>query len=52
MLIAWKVLLALQEKKLPYNSNLIEFSKQQHKTPEFLQMNPRGIKTNNRPYSP
>lgn len=39
---AWRVLLALEIKKLPYESKLIEFSKQGHKTPEFLKMNPRG----------
>lgn len=39
---AWRVLLALEIKKLPYVSKLIEFSKKEHKTPEFLRMNPRG----------
>ena len=39
---AWRVLLALEIKGLPYRSNLIEFSKRQHKTPEFLALNPRG----------
>ena len=39
---AWRVLLALEVKKLAYVSKLIEFSKKEHKTPEFLRMNPRG----------
>jgi glutathione S-transferase len=39
---AWRVLLALEIKKIPYTSRLIEFSKQQNKTPEFLALNPRG----------
>ena len=39
---AWRVLLALEIKRIPYASKLIEFSKQQHKTPEFLALNPRG----------
>jgi glutathione S-transferase len=36
------VLLALEIKKIPYDSRLLEFSKQQNKTPEFLALNPRG----------
>ncbi|MHB8425980.1 MAG: glutathione S-transferase family protein [Gammaproteobacteria bacterium] len=39
---AWRVLLALEVKKLPYTSRLLEFSQKEHKTPAFLQMNPRG----------
>jgi len=39
---SWRVLLALEVKRLPYQSHLLEMSKQQHKTPEFLAMNPRG----------
>ena len=39
---AWRVLLALEVKKIPYTSRLIEFSKGQHKAPEFLALNPRG----------
>ena len=39
---AWRVLLALEVKQLPYASRLLEFSKKEHKTPAFLQMNPRG----------
>jgi glutathione S-transferase len=39
---AWRVLLALEIKKAPYASRLLEFSKGQHKTPEYLALNPRG----------
>ena len=39
---AWRVLLALEVKQLAYESKLIEFSKQEHKTAEFLRLNPRG----------
>jgi glutathione S-transferase len=35
-------MLALEIKKIPYTSHLIEFSKKQHKSPEFLALNPRG----------
>ena len=39
---AWRVLLTLEVKRLPYVSHLLEFSKQEHKAPEFLKLNPRG----------
>ena len=39
---AWRVLLALEVKRVPYESKLIEFSKGAHKSPEYLAMNPRG----------
>jgi glutathione S-transferase len=39
---AWRVLLTLEAKGLPYQSRLLEFSKLQHKTPEYLALNPRG----------
>jgi glutathione S-transferase len=39
---AWRVLLALEIKNIPYKSHLLEFSKKQHKAPEFLALNPRG----------
>ena len=39
---AWRVMLALEIKKLPYESKLLEFSRGDHKTPEFLKLNPRG----------
>jgi glutathione S-transferase len=39
---AWRVLLALAVKGVPYESHLLSFSKGEHKTPEMLAMNPRG----------
>ena len=39
---AWRVLLMLEIKRVPYVSRVLEFSKQQHKSPEFLALNPRG----------
>lgn len=39
---AWRALLALEVKGLDYESRLIQFSKGEHKTPEYLAMNPRG----------
>ena len=39
---AWRVMLALEVKKLAYESKLMEFSKGEHKTPAYLQLNPRG----------
>ena len=39
---AWRVMLTLELKRLPYESKLLEFSKQEHKTPLYLQLNPRG----------
>jgi glutathione S-transferase len=39
---AWRVMLTLELKRLPYESKLLEFSKQEHKTPQYLQLNPRG----------
>jgi glutathione S-transferase len=39
---AWSVLLALEVKHIPYESRLLSFSAGEHKTPEFLEMNPRG----------
>ena len=39
---AWRVMLTLEVKGLPYDSKLLEFSKQQHKEPGYLQLNPRG----------
>jgi glutathione S-transferase len=39
---SWRVLLALEYKRLPYESRLMEFSKGQHRSPEFLAINPRG----------
>lgn len=39
---SWRALLALEYKKLPYESHLVQFAKQEHKSPQLLQMNPRG----------
>lgn len=39
---SWRVLLAAEMLRLPYESKLLEFSKQQHRSPEFLAKNPRG----------
>ena len=39
---AWRVLLAAEALRIPYESKLLEFSKGQHRTPEFLALNPRG----------
>ena len=39
---AWRVLLALTYKELPFTSNLLSFSKRETRTPAFLAMNPRG----------
>ncbi len=39
---AWRVLLALERKGLPYVSHLLQFSKQEHKSPQMLALNPRG----------
>lgn len=39
---SWRVLLALEYKRLAYDSRLLQFSKQEHKSPQLLRMNPRG----------
>lgn len=39
---AWRVLLTMAVKRLPYESRLLEFSKQDHKSPDYLELNPRG----------
>lgn len=39
---AWRVMLTLEVKKLPYESKLLEFSKGEHKSAEYLKLNPRG----------
>jgi glutathione S-transferase len=39
---AWRALLTLEWKKIPYTSRLLEFSKGEHKAPGYLAMNPRG----------
>jgi glutathione S-transferase len=39
---AWRVLLAAELKRIPYESRLLEFSKGDLKKPEFLALSPRG----------
>jgi glutathione S-transferase len=39
---AWRVMLTLEIKNLPYESKLLEFSKGEHKAPAYLKLNPRG----------
>src|ERR1700721_2064889 len=39
---SWRVLLALEHKGLPYESQLLHFDKQEHQSPPMLKMNPRG----------
>jgi len=39
---SWRVMLTLELKRLPYESKLLEFSKQDHKAPAYLKLNPRG----------
>ena len=39
---AWRVQLALEYKRLPYESRQLQFSMQEHKSPQMLRMNPRG----------
>jgi glutathione S-transferase len=39
---AWRVQLAIEEKGLPCEHTLLSFSAGEHKTPEFLAMNPHG----------
>jgi glutathione S-transferase len=39
---SWRALLGLEYKQLEYVSHRVEFAKQEHKSPQMLQMNPRG----------
>lgn len=39
---SWRVLLALEYKRVAYTSHLLQFSKQEHKSPQMLAMNFRG----------
>ncbi len=39
---SWCVMLALAVKRVPYASKLLQLSKKEHKTPEYLALNPRG----------
>ena len=38
----WRVLLALEHKRLDYVSHCLKFDQQEHKAPQMLAMNPRG----------
>lgn len=40
---SWRVLLALEQKRLPYVSHQLQFSRQEQKSPHMLAMNPRGL---------
>ena len=39
---SWRVLLTCEHKRLAYESQLLEFSRREHKSAEHLAMNPRG----------
>jgi len=39
---SWRVLLALEHKRLPFESQLLHFDKQEQQSPQMLKMNPRG----------
>jgi glutathione S-transferase len=39
---SWRVLLALEIKGLPYTNHLLQFSRQEHKSPQMLSLNFRG----------
>jgi glutathione S-transferase len=39
---AWRVLLALEVKGVPYEARVLQISRDEHRTPEFLAINPRG----------
>ncbi len=39
---AWRVMLALAVKGVPYTSRLLSFANREHKTPELMALNPRG----------
>jgi glutathione S-transferase len=38
----WRVMLALEHKRLAYESQLLHFDKQEHQSPQMLKLNPRG----------
>ncbi len=38
----WRVMLALEHKRLAYESHLLQFDKQEHQSPQMLRLNPRG----------
>lgn len=39
---AWKVWLTLEHKRLPYELHVLSFDKREHKTSDYLLLNPRG----------
>ncbi len=39
---SWRVLLALEHKRLAYTGHLLQFDKQEHKSPQMLALNLRG----------
>ena len=39
---AWRVLLTVEVKQLSYASRLLSFANREHKSPEYLALNPRG----------
>lgn len=39
---SWRALLALEYKRVSYESHQVQFAKQEHKSPQMLSMNPRG----------
>lgn len=39
---AWRVMLTFEVKRVQYESKLLEFSKEEHKSPAYLKLNPRG----------
>ena len=39
---SWRVLLALEWKRIPYESRRLDFSKEENRSPDFLAVNPRG----------
>ncbi len=39
---SWRVALALEIKGVPYESRLLQASKKEHKSPDYLAINPRG----------
>lgn len=39
---SWRVMLALEYKQLAYESHALDLSKQEHRSPDMLKLNPRG----------
>ena len=38
----WRIQLVLDEKNIPYESKLLSFDKNEHKSEEIMKLNPRG----------